>query len=315
MSEDLSEFADANAGLIAIDWGTSSFRAYRIDAGGSVVDRFSSDSGIMSVDNGKFEDTLSQNVGHWIGEGGGSAPILMSGMIGSRQGWIEADYVAPPASLAGMAENLAEIPGKMRGSAFIVPGIAIGDAAMPDVMRGEETQIFGALQQSGSDQGTFVLPGTHSKWVYVQGGAITQFMSFMTGEVFAALSGHTILGAFMTAHNGLDEDGFRRGLDAGHASGSPGALLHRIFGARTLPLFDLIAPEAVADYLSGLLIGAEFAEAAGQRRGTLSIIGASELAERYSFAAKHFGLPAEQTDPDCAASGLYAIADQAGLIG
>lgn len=314
MPDHLSDLPERSAALIAIDWGTSSFRAYRLNAAGSIIDRLSSNGGILSVQNGLFEDALVENIDSWMGKHGESVPILMSGMIGSRQGWVEADYIAPPASLVAVANNLTQVSGSMRGTVFIVPGISITAGPIPDVMRGEETQILGALHRHGLDQGTFVLPGTHSKWARVDAGAIVQFKSLMTGEVYSALCGHTILGAFMTARNGIDANGFRRGLDAGHAAGSPGALLHRIFGARTLPLFDLIAREAVADYLSGLLIGAEFAEAGGQCHGTLQIIGASELAKRYSVAADHFGLPANLIDPDCTALGLYAIAGQAGLL-
>ena len=305
---------DPKTALIAVDWGTSSFRAYRLNKAGSILDRVTSDAGILSVSDGQFEDALVKGIAPWIEGNGVPTPVLMSGMIGSRQGWIEADYITPPASLSEMANSLTKVPGGLPAGTYIVPGLSIKDATLPDVMRGEETQIFGALHQNDLDRGTFVMPGTHSKWVQVEGSAITSFMSLMTGEVFAALSGHTILSAFMTAQTDLDEDSFRRGLDAGHASGTPGALLNRIFGARTLPLFDRIEPHGVADYLSGLLIGAEFAEAGDRFDRSVRIIGAAELARRYSIAALHLGMSAEQIDPDCTASGLFAIARQANLL-
>ena len=314
MAANPSDQPEPNIALIAVDWGTSSFRAYRLNRTGEIVDRLSDGGGIMSVRNGLFEQALADRIGHWSGDGSQPPPVLMSGMIGSRQGWVEADYIEPPASLADIAESLSEVPRRGLQSVHIVPGMSTSDGTMPDVMRGEETQIFGAMDRHALRDGTFVLPGTHSKWVQAGDGAITKFTSFMTGEVFAALCGHTILGAFMGEQTGTDENGFRRGLDAGYETGSPGALLHRIFGARTHALFGTIETEAVADYLSGVLIGAEFAEASRNCRGTLWIIGTSDLAGRYLLAADHVGLSAECIDPDCTAAGLYAIAGTAGLV-
>ena len=114
--------------------------------------------------------------------------------------------------------------------------------------------------------------------------------------------------------NVLNAEGFEKGLDDGHKAGSPGALLHRLFGARTHALFGRMEGDAIADYLSGLLIGAEFADAAGKSDAVLSILGASDLAERYMLAANRFGLRAERVDPDCTAAGLHAIACRAGLV-
>jgi 2-dehydro-3-deoxygalactonokinase len=299
--------------LIGIDWGTSSFRAYRIGASGAVLERISSACGIRSVSTGAFSDVLADQVGAWIDKSD-PAPVLMSGMIGSRQGWQEAPYCPMPVSLDAVAGNLIAIDQPASSSLSIVPGVALDDEAMPDVMRGEETQIIGALRQYERTDGTFVLPGTHSKWVYVADGQIRHFATYMTGEIFAALRGHTILGSLMSERNGLHAEGFQKGLDDGRQTGSPGALLHRLFGARTHALFGRIDDDAIADYLSGLLIGAEFADAAGKPDKVLSILGASDLAERYMLAAERFGLQAERIDPDCTASGLYAIACRAGLI-
>ena len=304
---------DDRTALIGIDWGTSSFRAYRIGASGAIGDRLSSASGIRSVAPGGFGDVLSDQIGTWI-DRDNPVPVIMSGMIGSRQGWQEAPYCPMPASLQDIAGRLLQAADQEPANVWIVPGVALDDEAMPDVMRGEETQIYGALRQHDRTDGTFVLPGTHSKWVYVEGGNIRHFATYMTGEIFAALRGHTILGSLMSEHTGLHAQGFEKGLDDGREAGSPGALLHRLFGARTHALFGRIEPEAVADYLSGLLIGAEFADAAAQSGAKLSILGASDLAERYLLAADRFGMPAERVDPDCTATGLHAIACRAGLV-
>jgi 2-dehydro-3-deoxygalactonokinase len=303
--------------LVGVDWGTSSFRAYRIGSSGIVQDRKDADCGIRSVPAGGFGAVLAEQIGAWTG-GEHSVPILMSGMIGSRQGWQEADYCPIPASADDIASRIARVDGQA-GSVSIVPGVVAGDVvtqvdAMPDVMRGEETQIFGALQQLGRSDGLFVLPGTHSKWVTVGGHTIRHFATYMTGEIFAALSGHTILGSLMKNNDGVHHDGFTRGLDDGHRAGAPGALLHRLFGVRTHALFGNLPPEAVADYLSGLLIGAEFADAAGQSDTPLCVLGAPDLAERYIVAADRFGLRAERIDPECTAAGLFALACRAGLV-
>ncbi len=299
-------------GLIGVDWGTSSFRAYRIGPAGQVLDRIECDAGIRSVAQDGFDALLHEKIGHWIGSGP-SGPIVMSGMIGSRQGWVEAAYIDAPASIDDVAGKLVRVPRAMSSNIFIVPGLAMKSGAMPDVMRGEETQIFGALQQRALTDGIFVLPGTHSKWAEVESGAIRRFGTYMTGDVFAALRDHSILGALMSGQTSLNADSFRRGLEAGNRAGSPGALLHRIFGARTHALFGELEADEVSDYLSGLLIGAEFADAAPESGSTLLIVGASDLAERYLLAAEWAGLAADRIDQDCAAAGLHAIAAQAAL--
>ncbi len=299
--------------MIAVDWGTTSFRAYRLGPDGGVLDQTRSAAGILSIEAGGFSAVLDKHVGSWI-NGGSKTPIIMSGMIGSRQGWIEAPYISMPASLDDIAAGLASVPHDGPANVLIVPGLSLDTGAMPDVMRGEETQIYGAMRLHGQANSTFVLPGTHSKWVSASDGQIRQFATYMTGEVFAALSGHTILGRLMAERAELHPEGFRQGLDDGRAAGEPGALLHRLFGARTRALFGQLAADAVADYLSGMLIGAEFADAASRFDRPIFIVGASGLAERYLLAAERFGLAAERIDPDCAAAGLYAIACRAGLM-
>jgi 2-dehydro-3-deoxygalactonokinase len=298
--------------LIGVDWGTTSFRAYRIDVSGAVLDSIASARGILSVTDVDFAAVLAQETNGWAG--GAPMPVLMSGMIGSRQGWVEAPYCGVPASLDDIAGALVTVEGKDGTPVSIVPGVALDSGAMPDVMRGEETQIFGALRRGGRSSGIFVLPGTHSKWAFAEDGRIRHFATYMTGEVFAALRGHTILGSLMSEPAEMHEAGFARGLDDGREAGTPGALLHRLFGARTLALFGRMEAEAVADYLSGLLIGAEFADAAGRSGERLVIIGASDLAGRYERAAERFGMEAERADAECTAAGLHAIAHRAGLL-
>lgn len=303
------------ARLIAIDWGTTSFRAALADGQGRTIERHEAADGILAAAD-RFADVLAAAAQPWRQQHG-SLPILMSGMIGSRQGWREAPYVHAPATLEALAGGLLTFEAEGLGRVGIVPGVDVRAAgAAPDVMRGEETQIFGALAQLGIDSATFVQPGTHAKWVRVEKGAIVGFETYMTGEVYAALREHTILGRMMET-GATSEVGFRRGLDASafEAGAGPGALLNRIFSTRTLGLFDELAPTEAGDYLSGLLIGAEMRE--GLRRGARDIVifGARELEQRYRMAADHLGVASRTAPADAAVPGLVAIARAAGMIG
>ena len=249
-------------------------------------------------------------VGAWIAANG-ALPIVMSGMIGSRQGWVEAPYVRCPASAEDVVGGLARIDHGGLDIA-VVPGLSTESHGMPDVMRGEETQVFGALALSGRD-GLYLLPGTHSKWAEVVAGRITTFRTFMTGEVFAALKGHTILGRLMR-DGPLDADGFKRGVLEGAELGGAGALLHCLFATRTYNLMGQMADTALSDYLSGLLIGAEIAEATGRRKVDVTVVASPALAVRYRGALGLLALRSELALMDCVAAGHWRIAVAAGLV-
>jgi 2-dehydro-3-deoxygalactonokinase len=184
---------------------------------------------------------------------------------------------------------------------------------MRDVMRGEETQVFGALARTGEEGGRFLLPGTHSKWVLAAGGSITRFATYMTGEIFAACRNHTILGRLMT--KGEPSAGsFSRGVKDGARTGGPGALLNRLFGVRTAGLFGEVPGADLSDYLSGLLIGAEIGDAGGVDSRPVRIIASDLLAERYLTAAAELNIGAEIMPSDCIVDGYLAIARAAGLL-
>jgi len=292
--------------LIGLDWGTTSCRAYLVGADGAVLDRVADGAGILKVENGAFGAALDTMVGRWDA----ALPVLLSGMIGSRQGWVEAPYARCPAGADGVVKALATVDHGRR-TISLVPGLSTENDAMPDVMRGEETQIFGALALSGQTDGLFLLPGTHSKWAYATGGRIASFRTFMTGEVFGALKDHTILGRLMTA--GSDPDGFARGVREGAAVGSAGALLNRMFATRTYGLMDKLSGAALSDYLSGLLIGAEIAEATRRSKGAVTIIASPALAQRYTDALALLGHQSMLAPDDCVAAGHWRLARAAGL--
>ena len=294
-----------SARLIGLDWGTTSCRAYLIGAEGAVLQRVADGPGILKIENGAFGAALDAMTADW-----GRLPVILSGMIGSRQGWREAPYARCPAGADDIVRALARID-HAGGPVALVPGLVVENDAMPDVMRGEETQILGALALSGRDAGLFLLPGTHSKWAEVTGGRIVSFRTFMTGEVFGALKDHTILGRLMRA--GDDADGFARGVREGAALGSAGALLNRLFATRSYGLMDRLADTALADYLSGLLIGAEVAEATRQTDGAVTIIASPALAQRYTDALRLTGQASTLAPLDCVASGHWRIARAAGI--
>jgi 2-dehydro-3-deoxygalactonokinase len=299
-----------NPALIGVDWGTSAFRTLLIGGDGKILDRRSGPNGILTVKDGDFAGVLSGMIGAWLGES--RVPVLMSGMIGSRQGWIETPYVTTPAGVADLAAAL--VPVKFDGAELcIVTGIETASATMRDVVRGEETQVFGALQELGAEGGRFLLPGTHSKWVLAEGARIVSFSTYMTGEIYAALRNHTILGRLMQ-DGGEAPAAFARGVNDGSRAGSPGALLNRLFGVRTAGLFGELSGADLPDYLSGLLIGAEIADASATVGGTVHVIASDQLAQRYRHAARALGIDVAVVPEDCVAAGHLAIARAAKLI-
>lgn len=301
--------------LIGLDWGTSSLRAMLFDGEGNVHETRHRAWGIRHLPDGGFEAALASICAGWP-----PCPVLAAGMVGSRQGWREAPYVDAPADAQALAAQLVTVQAADERCIHIVPGVR--DAAGPDVMRGEETQLIGALElQPHLAEGTpLVLPGTHSKWVQLHQRRIASFTTMMTGELYALLCKHSILGTQLPdapATPRCDES-FDDGVRAARASGAAGVLT-RLFSARTLMLEGRLAAAAVPDYLSGLLIGEEWraALAAGwlDRDKTAVLIGDEALCLRYRRAAALFDLPDPAWIADAAARGLWRIARVADLAG
>jgi 2-dehydro-3-deoxygalactonokinase len=291
-------------GIIAADWGTTNLRAFRFDRDGRVVDRRTAELGILRVADGRFAKALDNMLGDWL-TARPAATVLLSGMIGSRQGWREAPYVDCP---AGVDELAAEAVSLEDRAVWFVPGLAARDAAgTPDVMRGEETQILGALDTGGCGRRLFCLPGTHAKWALVEDGRILGFRTAMTGEVFAVLARHSILGRLMQG-DAFDAAGFARGLDR---ADQPGGLLHHLFGVRSLGLLDEVAPTALRSYLSGLLIGHDVRHglAAADGAAPVTLVGEPALNDLYATALGRRGRAVVVTDGALAAArGLWQLA-------
>ncbi len=297
--------------LIGIDWGSSSFRAYRMASDGATLDAIATADGIASIAPGGFPAAFRRLLGAWLDERP-ALPILASGMVGSRNGWREAPYVTCPADPRAIAERLVavEVDGRR---VLIVPGLSYEDEnGEPDVMRGEEVEILG-IAEAGAR--LVVLPGSHSKWAVVLDGRVQRFQTFVTGELFAALRDHTLIGAFARAAPPQTPGAaFIHGVKRGASAGG-GGLLGALFGARSLPLMGKLAEADAAEYLSGLLIGAEIA-AARQLfpEESAHVAGANALVERYLAEFAALGAPASAAAPHAAARGLFVVARQAGLL-
>jgi len=291
--------------LIGVDWGTSSLRVARIDERGEAIEERSSPRGTLTVGPGEFPAVLHDACGDWLAQE--RAMALVSGMAGSRQGWIEAAYVPCPAGFDEVASRLAWVePGRIG----IVPGLSSHHDGVPDVLRGEETQVFGALALLQLSELTAVLPGTHSKWVRVAAGRIDGFATFMTGEVYALLRHQSILARTMETQGDelLDEEAFCAGITRAMKAGS---LLKGAFSARTLSLFDLLPARSGASYLSGLVIGEELrSQQFALPNAEVVVIAGTELARRYELALRFAGMRPRCVGSQATWRGLSAIARQ-----
>jgi 2-dehydro-3-deoxygalactonokinase len=290
--------------LIAIDWGTSSLRGARLSHSGQVLESREYARGILTVPPGQFEAVFNEHFGDWM-----HAPdvlCLISGMAGSRQGWQEAPYCPCPAGFAELGQHLLWLQAHRIA---VVPGLScMGQDALhtPDVMRGEEVQIFGALQLAGRDTATLVLPGTHSKWVQVESGRVTKFSTFMTGEVYALLSQHSILGKTLDLDGVFNQAAFLQGVDQSQTAGS---VLHQLFAVRTLGLFERVSASVLPSYLSGLLIGEELrTQSVSAGSAPVILIGSHALTLRYTLALQHLGMACESRGAEATWAGLFALA-------
>ncbi len=288
--------------LVAVDWGTSSLRGALINSEGVVLEKRAFPQGILQVAHGQFPNVFEQRFGDWMGA---DTLCLISGMAGSRQGWREAPYCPCPSGFEDIAQHLQWIEKDRIG---IVPGLSTWNDDTPDVMRGEEIQIFGALAAQQIQTAQFVLPGTHSKWAQVLDGKISAFKTFMTGEFYALLSQHSILAKTCLPDAPLKKEVFIEGV---MQSQKPGGLLHHAFSARSLALFEKLNPAQSSSYISGLLIGEEIKSAKADRLDDSTpflILGSGQLTQRYGFAMEALGLSATALTDEVTWSGLWALA-------
>ncbi|MGF6098159.1 2-dehydro-3-deoxygalactonokinase [Pseudomonas sp. 18175] len=311
------------AQLIALDWGTSSLRAYKIGPAGVVLEQRSLPSGIMHLPTAPrdiagvrcsdgFELAFDAACGDWL-DAQPDLPVIACGMVGSAQGWSEAAYRNTPVDVASLGQALHRVRSLRGVDVHIVPGV-IELAGLPNVMRGEETQVLGVLQGLGA-QVLIGLPGSHSKWVEVVDGCITHFDTFMTGEVFAVLSKHSILGRTQQTSEHFQAEAFDRGVRVALSQDGQRGVLSTLFSARTLGLTAELSPEQQPDYLSGLLIGHELSGLPDRaKQQPIILVGAAPLCTRYQRALTLCGFAQVSLAQEASERGLWLLAVAAGLI-
>jgi 2-dehydro-3-deoxygalactonokinase len=319
----------SRARLIALDWGTSSLRAYLLGDAGIVLSARRQNSGVLALTSEAnraginhaqaFEHCFEALCGDWLTLWP-DVPVIACGMVGSNQGWVETPYRKLPSDLA-TGGILTSVPTKRHSMVHIIPGLIV-DSDLPDVIRGEETQVLGALMSGPqtnphqSDERIVLLPGTHSKWVRVSGTTVTAFTTYMTGEFFSLLATKSTLSLQTVRSQAPDWEAFARGLEV--AAAPNGGILMTAFLARTLVMTGKLHPTQVEDYLSGLLIGAEIAGIRalwfGEFSGEILLCGEPDLNDRYRHALKRFGLQVAHETTTAAVAGMWHAATEAGLL-
>lgn len=294
---------NGNNGYIAVDWGTTNRRAYRVDGDGNCVDEMADDRGILKVAGSEFGGAVQQ-----IRDGLGDGPMLLAGMIGSNRGWHEAPYVDCPADAEALSRAVLWI---QPGRTAIVPGVCQrGQRA--DVMRGEEVQAIGAVAiGSLLDDALVCHPGTHAKWIVMRRGAIESFRTFMTGEIYALLKDHSILSEQMQG-TATDGPSFRGGVKAALGGAEP---LAELFGIRARAMLEIESAGDAASFASGLLIGAEVRAALGSAteigQAPVALVGRADLCALYAAALEEAGQPTLSIDGSAAfLAGIAALAEK-----
>jgi 2-dehydro-3-deoxygalactonokinase len=285
-------------GFIAVDWGTTNRRAYRLDASGACLGEFEDGEGVLAVPPGGFPLAVRQIRGRL-----GDYPLLLAGMVGSNRGWVEAAYVPCPAGIEELAAALAWPDARDA----IVPGVSYTGEGRADVMRGEEVQLLGAVIAGRVPAEALVChPGTHNKWAVVESGQIASFRTVMTGELFNLLRRHSIL-ADLLKDTAEPDDAFRRGVR--HALEN-NDLTADLFAVRARVLLGEALREDAASYTSGLLIGADVRIGLrGSATGPVHVMGTPELTRLYAAAIRQAGRVANELDGEqCFLSGIRAIA-------
>ena len=278
---------------VAVDWGTSNLRAWTIASDGSILDNLSSDDGMGTLETVEFEPALLALIGDHIAPDS-QTTVIASGMVGARQGWVEAPYAPAPCTPPTVASAITAPTRDPRILVHILPGVMQRKPA--DVMRGEETQIAGFLAANPDFDGVLCLPGTHCKWVRISAGEIVSFQTFMTGEIFALLANNSVLRHSVRSDD-HDADTFATAV--ADAISNPERTAARLFSIRAGSLVADLPPANARATLSGLLIGMELAGARPYWLGMeVAIIGASSLARLYQTALADQGATPTMTDAD-----------------
>ncbi|WP_454848366.1 2-dehydro-3-deoxygalactonokinase [Rhizobium binxianense] len=295
---------------IAVDWGTSSFRLWLMAEDGGVLAERRSDEGMTTASKTGFAAVLAS---HLVAVGAPDGlPVIVCGMAGARQGWVEAGYIDVPASLSSILTGAVPVPGESR-DVRILPGLAQRDEAVPDVMRGEETQLLGALGPESRGVRAVCMPGTHSKWVHVADSEVTGFSTFMTGELFEAVTKHTILSHAVAGAADMPADPQAFEMAVAAAFRRPALASNLLFTARSGQLLHGLTPAAAQARLSGTLIGLEIAGALQDAANGIEItlIASGRLRALYEQAFGSLSLTFNTIDADEAVRGGLSAAARA----
>ncbi len=291
--------------FVGINWGSTNFRAFLISSEGRAIDEYSAPAGVTALDRSGMAAMMDELASRWPRTG----PVYASGMIGSNVGWIEVPYAQAPAgrtdlAAAAVSTQIGNVP------AHIVPGITCRRSfdGAPDILRGEEIELLGLAALRVVD-GWVALPGTHTKWVRLEGGRVLDFFTSMSGEIFDRLTAKGLL-ASIVAGEATDGEAFHAGVTAGRARQlSLGTLL---FGARARVMRGLLAKSDAASYIRGLLIGSEIADALAVYptlvNGVVPLVGNGPLCALYASALRSVGVSSEPVESRAACvRGFYAL--------
>ncbi|HEX3424177.1 MAG TPA: 2-dehydro-3-deoxygalactonokinase [Sphingomicrobium sp.] len=285
-------------GFIAVDWGTTNRRAYRLDSKGERADEFEDSKGVLSVPGGKFPEAVQE-----IRERLGDLPLLLAGMVGSNKGWVEVPYVPCPAGIGQLVEKLEWVSDREA----IVPGVSYIGQGRADVMRGEEVQLLGGVEAGTLHRDALVChPGTHNKWALLRNGVIQTFGTVMTGELFSLLKDHSILAELLQGPVSMS-DAFRQGVrHALEREMLPAAL----FEVRAAVLLGQMKREDAPSYISGLLIGTDVRIGLmWPLAASIGIMGRKDLTHLYAGAIEEAGREAIELDGEQSfLAGIRAIA-------
>ena len=291
---------------VAVDWGTSSFRLWLIGRDGGVIAERRSGEGMTTAARTGFADVLASHLAAIAAPAG--LPVLICGMAGAKQGWVEAGYLDTPAALADIPAAAVRIPG-LEADIRILPGLAQRDAAAPDVMRGEETQLLGAAGALGDGDHLVCMPGTHSKWVRLSVGKVAGFSTFMTGELFEAIARNTILSHAIAEAGAISGESVAFKSAVTRMIDKPALATSQLFSVRAGSLISGLSPDDAKARLSGTLIGLEIAGALSSvAAGTpVALVVSGGLGALYRAALSAAGLSPTVIDADTAVrNGLAA---------
>lgn len=318
---EMSETAATGAPLawIAVDWGSSNLRAWGLDLHNQVIAHATSDKGMLALEAHEYEAELLRLVSDWLPDSG-KTDVMVCGMAGARQGWLEAAYLPVPTRLDQLSQG-AVMPAltgdKLR--VYLLPGLSQTrtNTTHFDVMRGEETQLAGLVAGSPDVTGLACLPGTHAKWATLEAGAISGFSTYLTGELYQLLANQSVL-RHSIGNDELESPAGREAFIAAVSEtyATPETFSSRLFGLRAQDLLDGRLPAGdtrgavLAARLSGLAIGLELAGACREHTSEKPIwlIGNQALSQRYRLALNTIGYQTQHLDGDSAVLGGLRLA-------